>query len=67
MIGIVQDPQDPNKLVLTATVTIYLDRLLSDVLGEEVSKAIREIGFSRFAALTCCEEGDCNSRTEVAA
>jgi hypothetical protein len=42
VIGIVQDPQDPNKLVLTATVTIYLDRLLSDVLAEEVSKAIRE-------------------------
>jgi hypothetical protein len=41
MVGITQDSTS-GKLVLTATVTIYLDRTLTSVLDEEVSKAIRE-------------------------
>ena len=42
MIHITVDPSDPNRIILTATVTMYLDRLLSDALGNEVADAVRE-------------------------
>jgi hypothetical protein len=42
MVNIVQDPNENGKFVLTLSVTLYLDRLLSDVLSEEVSQAVRE-------------------------
>jgi hypothetical protein len=41
MINITADPQNPNKLVLTQTVTLYLDKLLTDILSEEVAIAIQ--------------------------
>jgi hypothetical protein len=42
MLSLITDPNDPNRLVLTATVSIYLDRLLSSVLSDEVAAAVRE-------------------------
>jgi hypothetical protein len=42
MIGIVQDPNDPNKLVLTQTTTVYLDKLIKSLLDTEVASLIRE-------------------------
>jgi hypothetical protein len=42
MMGIITDPNNPNRLVLTATVTIYLDKLLGSILDDEIAKAIRE-------------------------
>jgi hypothetical protein len=42
MITLTPDPNNPDKLTLTATVTMYLDRLLTDVLSEEIATAIRE-------------------------
>lgn len=41
MIQLTVDPADPNKLTLTATVTLFLNRLVSDVLSEEVSAQVR--------------------------
>jgi hypothetical protein len=41
MVTIQADPANPNRLVLTATVSIYLDRLLLQTLSEEVTTAIR--------------------------
>ena len=42
MINIVPDPTNSNRLTLTITQTLYLDRLLSDVLSDEVSAMVRE-------------------------
>ena len=42
MILLTVDPSNPDKIVLTATVSLYLDRLLSDVLSAEVASAVRE-------------------------
>lgn len=42
MVTITSDPQNPDRLALTATVTIYIDRLLTDVLSTEVASAIRQ-------------------------
>lgn len=42
MITIIPDPQNPDRVCLLQTTAIYLDRLAADVLGEEVSQAVRE-------------------------
>ncbi len=42
MLNITIDPTNPNRLVLTQTVTMYLDKLLDDVLSQEVATVIRE-------------------------
>jgi hypothetical protein len=42
MITLVPDPSNPNRLTLTATVSIYLDKLLSDALSDEVSALVRQ-------------------------
>lgn len=42
MIELRQDPSNPEKIILTATVTLFLDRLLLSALGEELEAAIRE-------------------------
>jgi hypothetical protein len=41
MISLTKDPTDHTKLVLTATVTLYLDRILVETLSDEIEKAIR--------------------------
>lgn len=42
MIGITPDPNDPNKLVLTQTITVYLDKLIRSLLDDEVASLIKE-------------------------
>src|SRR5580704_12799768 len=42
MVTLTSDPSNPNRLTLTSTVTIYLDKLLSDVLSDEVSELVRQ-------------------------
>lgn len=42
MITLTQDPLNPDRLVLSATVTLYLDKLLLTTLSQEVDAAIRE-------------------------
>jgi hypothetical protein len=42
MVSITQDPLRPEKLALTITATLYLDRLLVETLNQEIEKAIRE-------------------------
>ena len=41
MVSIQADPANPDKLILTAAVTLYVDRVLTDVLSAEVAAAIR--------------------------
>ena len=42
MIELRQDPNDPTRLTLTATMTLFLDRLLVETLSPEIERAIRE-------------------------
>lgn len=42
MITILPDPVVPNRLILTQTITLYLDKLLTDVLSDEIASIIRE-------------------------
>lgn len=42
MTTITADPNDPNKMVITQVVTLYLDRLVKDLLSQEVAALIRE-------------------------
>jgi hypothetical protein len=41
MISILADPSDPSKLVLSATVVLYVDRILLSSLSSEIETAIR--------------------------
>ncbi len=41
MIQLVSDPENPDRVILTATTTLYLDKLALAALSEEVDKAIR--------------------------
>lgn len=41
MISIIADPLNPDRLILSAAVTIYLDRILVSILSDEVEAAIR--------------------------
>jgi len=40
MISLTQDPNDKSKLILSATVTLFLDRVLIETLNEEVASQI---------------------------
>lgn len=42
MISITADPANPDKLILTAAVTLYLDRLLVATLNSEIKAAIHQ-------------------------
>jgi hypothetical protein len=42
MVTLTVDPKDSSRLVLTETVTLYLDRILLETLGSEVESSIRE-------------------------
>jgi hypothetical protein len=42
VISLTADPKDPNKIVLTATVSVFLDRVLVETLSDELIQAIRE-------------------------
>lgn len=41
MVSAMIDPGHPERVALTVTVTMYLDKLLQDVLSAEVAEAIR--------------------------
>ena len=41
MVTITVDPKDPSRLILTATATLYIDRVLVETLNSEVESAIR--------------------------
>ena len=40
MVSITTDPQNPDKLFLTATVSLYIDRLLIEALSDEIKRRI---------------------------
>lgn len=42
MIVLVPDPNDSQKLVLTATVSMYIDRLLVETLSDSIADQIKE-------------------------
>lgn len=42
MISLAADPNNPDRLTLTQTTVLYLDRVASDVLSEEVAAAVRD-------------------------
>jgi hypothetical protein len=42
MITLTQDPTNPNRLALTATVSFFIDKVLIDTLNDELVSAIRE-------------------------
>lgn len=42
MLTLTQDPQNPDRLVVTETVTLYLDKLLLETLSQELRLAIQE-------------------------
>lgn len=41
MVTITADPNNPDRLTLTATATLYLDRILVETLSSEVEQAVR--------------------------
>lgn len=41
MINIITDPASPDRLVLTATCTLYIDKLMLEALSDELTAAIR--------------------------
>ena len=41
MITITQDPHNPERLCLTATISVYLDKVLLETLSTEIEQAIR--------------------------
>jgi hypothetical protein len=41
VIVVTKDPSNPDRLILTQTVTLYLDRTLLETLSTEVEAAIR--------------------------
>lgn len=42
MVSITQDPKNPNKLVVTLAVTVFLDRILESSMSEELATIIRQ-------------------------
>lgn len=42
MIAITTDPKNPEQLVITATVTLFVNKVLVETLNEELVAAIRE-------------------------
>ena len=41
MVSILKDPSNPDKLVLSVTATIYIDRIALEALTSEVEEAVR--------------------------
>lgn len=41
MISALQDPSNPDQIILTATVTLYLSKVALSALSEEIEVAIR--------------------------
>lgn len=41
MIQVTQDPTDSNKVILSSTVTLFLDKLALSALSDEIERAIR--------------------------
>ena len=41
MVNIVPDPTDPNRLMLTVTASLFVDKILLTTLSEELEAAIR--------------------------
>lgn len=41
MVSIISDPKNPDRLFFSITVSGYLDRLLDDVLSDQIAEAIR--------------------------
>lgn len=41
MVTILQDPKDPQRLILSIAVTTYLDKVLLETLSDELEKSIR--------------------------
>lgn len=42
MVQITPDPLNPEKLILTATATLWLDKVLIETLSEELQRIVRE-------------------------
>jgi hypothetical protein len=42
MVTLTPDPSNPDRLVLSVTITAYLDKVLLQTLNEEVASAVRE-------------------------
>lgn len=42
MVSITQDPKNSNQLIVTQTVTIFLDKILVSSLSEELATIIRQ-------------------------
>ncbi len=40
MIALTPDPQNPDKLILTATVSMYLDKLMVQTLDDQIAQQI---------------------------
>lgn len=46
MVTLTQDPTNPERLIVTETVTFYLDKILIQTLSDELEKAIRSRAIS---------------------
>jgi hypothetical protein len=42
VVSITTDPDNPERLILSATVTLFLDRLLLTSLSDELQRIVRE-------------------------
>lgn len=42
MVSITQDPKNPNQLIVTQTVTIFLDKILVSSLSGELAEIVRQ-------------------------
>jgi hypothetical protein len=41
VISVTQDPANPDKVILTSTVSLYLDKLALQALSDEIEQAVR--------------------------
>jgi hypothetical protein len=42
MVSLTQDPKNPEQLIVTATVTVIINKVLIETLTDELTMAIRE-------------------------
>ena len=42
MVEIKQDPKNPDKVIVNAMVTLYLDKVVLETLGKEIAAAVQE-------------------------
>jgi len=64
MVTLTQDPNNPDRLTLTATVTVYLDKLLLTTLSEEVTSTIREQAIKDLRSNTTVKKAIAKAATE---